>query len=115
MMIQNPESYLRVQNIYNAENFDRSLRAAAKFMKEHTEGHKAMPTAQQIKAVTGTDLNAVPDLGENHYEWFMGEFEGFTKKYELERAVLKAADMIEKGDFDPIEKIIKDEIGRAHV
>ena len=110
MMVQNAESYLRVQNIYNPDNFDRSLRTAAKFIKEHVEGHKAMPTSEQIKAVTGVELKAVPDVGDNHYEWFMGEFEGFTKKYELERAVLKAADMIEKGDFDPIEKLIKDAV-----
>ena len=110
MMLQNSESYVRVQNIYNPENFDRSLKSAAKFIKEHVDAHKAMPTAEQIRAVTGTDLKPVPDLGENHYDWFMIEFEGFTKKYELERAVLKAADMIEKGDFDPIEKIIKDAV-----
>jgi archaellum biogenesis ATPase FlaH len=110
MMVQNPESYLRVQNIYNPDNFDRSLKESAKFIKEHVEGHKAMPTNQQIQAVTGTELKPVPDLNDNHYDWFMGEFEGFTKKQELERAVLKAADMIEKGEFDPIEKLIKDAV-----
>jgi len=110
MMVQKAESYLRVQNIYNPENFDRSLKAGAAFIKEHIDAHKAMPTAGQIKAVTGVDLKEVPNLNDNHYEWFMGEFEGFTKKNELERAVLKAADLIEKGDFDPIEKIIKDAV-----
>ena len=29
MMLQDAESYVRVQNIYNPENFDRSLRPAA--------------------------------------------------------------------------------------
>lgn len=110
MMVQNPESYVRVQNIYNPDNFDRSLRSTAKFIKEHVDKHKAMPTVEQIRAVTATEIKPVPDLGENHYDWFMAEFEGFTKKYELERAVLKAADMIEKGEFDPIEKIIKDAV-----
>lgn len=110
MMVQNAESYLRVQNIYNPDNFDRSLKETAKFIKDHVEGHKSMPTAEQIRAVTTTDLKPVPDLNDNHYDWFMGEFETFTKKQELERAVLKAADMIEKGDFDPIEKLIKDAV-----
>lgn len=110
MMLQNPESYVRVQNIYNPENFDRSLREAARFIKEHASKFKTMPTLQQIKAISGTELESVPDIEENHYEWFMEEFEAFTKKYELERAVLKAADMIEKGDFDPIEKLIKDAV-----
>lgn len=110
MMLQNSESYVRVQNIYNPENFDRSLKPTAKFIKEHVDQYKSMPTAQQVKAVTSIDLQPVPDLGDNHYDWFMTEFESFTKKYELERAVLKAADMIEQGDFDPIEKLIKDAV-----
>jgi replicative DNA helicase len=40
----------------------------------------------------------------------MGEFEGFTKRQELERAILKAADMLEKGDYNPVEKLIKDAV-----
>jgi archaellum biogenesis ATPase FlaH len=69
-----------------------------------------MPTKEQVLAVTGTELKPVPDIGDNHYDWFMTEFEGFTKKQELERAILKAADMIEKGEFDPVEKLIKDAV-----
>ena len=110
MMMQDAQSYVRVQNIYNPENFDRSLREAARFIKEHTDKHRTMPTAEQIKAVTGVELKHVPDLNESHYEWFMGEFEGFTKRNELERAILKAADMLEKGDFNPVEKLIKDAV-----
>ena len=110
MMLQDAQSYVRVQNIYNPENFDRSLREVARFIKEHTDQHKAMPTVDQVKAVTGVELKHVPDLTESHYEWFMTEFEGFTKKQELERAILKAADLIESGDFNPVEKLIKDAV-----
>ena len=110
MMIQDAQSYVRVQNIYNPENFDRSLRDTAEFIKEHTDKHKIMPTIEQIKAVTGAELKHVPNLDTNHYDWFLGEFEGFTKKHELERAILKAADMLEKGDFNPVEKLIKDAV-----
>jgi KaiC/GvpD/RAD55 family RecA-like ATPase len=110
MMLQDAQSYVRVQNIYNPENFDRSLRDVARFIKEHTDKHRAMPTIEQVQAVTGTTLKHVPDLTESHYEWFMGEFEGFTKRQELERAILKAADMLEKGDYNPVEKLIKDAV-----
>ena len=110
MMMQDATSYVRVQNIYNPENFDRSLRAVADFIKTHTDAHKTMPTLEQIKATTGVDLKPVPELNEGHYEWFMQEFEGFTRRQELERAILKAADMLEKGDYDPVEKLIKDAV-----
>jgi len=110
MMLEDAQSYVRVQNIYNPENFDRSLREVAKFIKTHTDNHKAMPTHEQVKAVTGVDLKHVPDLTEDHYSWFMAEFEGFTRRNELERAILKSADLLEKGDYDPVEKLIKDAV-----
>ena len=110
MLVQNSESYVRVQNIYNPDNFDRSLRSAAKFIKEHVDQHKAMPTPEQIKAVSAVDLRPVPDITDNHYDWFMGEFEGFTRRQELERAILKCADLLEKGEYDPVEKLIKDAV-----
>ena len=110
MMLEDAQSYVRVQNIYNPENFDRSLREVAKFIKSHTDDHKAMPTHEQVRAVTSVDLKRVPDLTEDHYSWFMAEFEGFTRRNELERAILKSADLLEKGDYDPVEKLIKDAV-----
>ena len=110
MMLQDAQSYVRVQNIYNPENFDRSLRDVARFIKDHSDDHKTLPTIEQVKAVTTVDLKHVPDLTEDHYNWFMTEFEGFTKRQELERAILKAADMLEKGDYNPVEKLIKDAV-----
>jgi replicative DNA helicase len=49
-------------------------------------------------------------LTDGHYEWFLEEFESFTKRQELERAILKAADLLEKGEFDPVEQLIKDAV-----
>lgn len=110
MMLQDSHSFVRISNIYNPDNFDRSLRAAAEFLKSHTNEYKTLPTAEQVKAVTGVELRPVPELNEGHYEWFMTEFESFTRRQELERAILKAADYLEKGEFDPVEKLIKDAV-----
>ena len=110
MMLQDASSYVRVQNIYNSENFDRTLRPAAEFIAQHVNEFKTMPVAEQISAATGIKLNHIPDLNEDHFNWFMEEFEGFTKRQELERAILKSADLLEKGEFDPVEKLIKDAV-----
>ena len=110
MMLEDAQSYVRVQNIYNPENFDRNLRSAAKFIKDHCDNHKTMPDRAQIAAATATQLNSIPDLNQGHFDWFMEEFEQFTKQKELERAILKAADLLEKGNFDPVEKLIKDAV-----
>jgi len=110
MILEDAASYVRVQNIYNPENFDKSLRPAAEFIKEHSEKHKTLPDITQIAATTGLRLQAVPDLNEGHYEWFMEEFEAFTRRQELERAILKSADLLEKGEYGPVEKLIKDAV-----
>ena len=110
MMLQDAESYVRVQNIYNPENFDRSLRSAAEFIAKHSDDYKTLPTREQISAATGVKLADIPDLNEGHTEWFMSEFEAFTRRQELERAILKSADLLEKGEYDPVEKLIKDAV-----
>ena len=110
MMLEDAQSYVRVQNIYNPENFDKSLRKAAEFIKEHSSKYSTLPDRAQIAAATGIKLQPVSDLNEGHYNWFMEEFEAFTKRQELERAILKAADLLEKGEFEPVEKLIKDAV-----
>jgi archaellum biogenesis ATPase FlaH len=52
----------------------------------------------------------IPDLNSGHTDWFLGEFEAFTRRTELERAILKSADLLEKGEYSPVEKLIKDAV-----
>lgn len=108
--IQDPQSFIRVQNIFNAENFDRSLVSTAKFIYDYAEKYKNLPKFEQIHATTGVELSPIEELNESDLEWFLDDFEKFTKDKELERAILKSADLLEKGDRDPIEKIIKDAV-----
>jgi len=110
MMVTNAELYTRVMNIMNAENFDRTLRPVATFLAEHTNKYSVMPDPIQIKATTGVEIETIEGLDSGHYDWFLEEFESFTKRKELERAILKAADLLEKGDFNPVEKLVKDAV-----
>lgn len=110
MMLSDAQSFVRIQNIYNPDNFDRSLKETATFLKEYAQQYKSLPTLDQVKAVTGVELKPAVGLTDEHFDWFMTEFETFTRRKELERAILKSADLLEKGDFDPVEKLIKDAV-----
>ena len=109
-MLQDAQSYVRVQNVFNPKNFDRKLQPVAKFIAEHSEKYGTLPERSQILATTGVRLDEIPDLSDGHLDWFFVEFENFTRRQELERAILKSADLLEKGDFGPVEKLIKDAI-----
>lgn len=110
MMITNSELYTRVINIMNPENFDRKMKPVAEFITNHSNQYHTLPNPAQIKAATGEEIDPIEDLNEGHYEWFLSEFESFTKRKELERAIIQAADMLEKGEFDPVEKLVKDAV-----
>jgi len=110
MMMSDAQMFVRVGNIYNPKNFDRSLQDTARFIQEYADKHKALPNADQVKATSGVALKIVEDIDEAQHDWFLEEFEGFSRKGELERAILKAADYLEKGNYDPVEKLIKDAV-----
>jgi len=110
VMLTDANCYVRVQGIFNPENFDRGLRSAATFLQSHTEEYKTIPTFQQISAVSEQDFVRIDDLNDQHIEWFFDEFEKFSRRQELERAILKSADLIEKGEYDPVEKLIKEAV-----
>jgi len=110
MMLTNAELYVRVMNIMNPDNFDKSLRPVANFFKEHMEKYNLLPDSAQVVAVTGIEIEPVTEFEQGHYDWFLDEFEKFTRRQELERAILKSADLLEKGDYNPVEKLIKDAV-----
>ncbi len=110
MMITDAELYTRVMNIMNPLNFERNLRPVAEFMVEHAQKYHVLPEPTQIKAVTGQSIDPIEEIAEGHTEFFLQEFENFTKRQELERAILTAAEMLENGEYDPVEKLIKDAV-----
>jgi RecA/RadA recombinase len=110
MMITDAQLYTRVSNIMNSDNFERGLRTTAKFIVDFSEKYNSIPDSNQIKATTGVDLAAIQGLRDSDTEWFLDEFEKFTKRQELERAIMKSAEFLEKGNFEPVEKLIKDAV-----
>ena len=107
MMVTNAELYTRVINIMNPENFDKRLKPVAEFMVEHTKKYGTMPDPTQIVATTGVAIERVEELADGHYDWFLEEFENFTKMQEALRAVLKGYELIQKGEFGPVYNLVK--------
>jgi len=109
MFMSNGETFARCQNIFDPLNFDQRLRDTADFINKYVDEYKVMPEASIVNASVGIDLQPVA-LPKENYDWLMDEFENFSRHKGLERAILDSADLLEKGDYGPVEKLIKDAI-----
>ena len=109
MFLSDAETFVRCQNIFDPENFDKKYQDTAAFINNYVDQYKIMPEASIVNASCGTDFETV-SLPKENYDWLMNEFENFSRHKALERAILKSADMLEKGEYNPVEKLIKDAI-----
>jgi len=109
-LVSNRDLAARCQNILNPEHFDRRLRSAAAFIKDYVNEQGNIPDIAQISATTGTTLTNLDDRAQEHSNWFLTEFEGFTRHKALERAILQSADLLDKSEYGAVEKLIKDAV-----
>ena len=107
MMLGDAETFVRCQGIWDDELFDRKLQPAAKFFKAYVDEHSIIPTPEIINAATNNKFEVPPGLSEQHYDWLLTDFETFIRHKGLERAILQAADMLEKGEYGSVEDLVK--------
>lgn len=107
MFLANPESYTRCQNIFTHAYFEKSLREAARFIKDYADEYKALPDPKQIQANCHIELIPTTGLQDEHYNWLVDEFESFCRHKALEKAILESADLLEKGEYGTVEEKIK--------
>ena len=107
MFMTDAASFVRCQGVFDPAAFDRRLQPAAEFLKNYVEEHNALPTFDMINAATKSDFKDPGQLQENHYDWLLAEFETFSRHKALESAILKSADLLEKGEYGPVEDLIK--------
>jgi replicative DNA helicase len=107
MFLADAESFARAQNIFEPTSFDRKLQPIAKFVKDYSEEYKVMPDVDQVNAKHDVKLKSAKDLDPSHFSWLLDEFETFSRHKAMERAILESADLLEKGDYNPVEDKIK--------
>ena len=107
MMLTDAETFVRCQAVFNPEVFDRRLQKPAEFLTNYVTEHNALPTFDMINAATESNLKDPGVMQENHYDWLLLEFETFSRHKALEAAILKGADLLEKGEYGPVEELVK--------
>ena len=107
MMLGDAETFVRCQAIFEPSIFDRRLQPAADFVKKYVEEHNVLPTQDMVNAISDVELKVTSDLREEHYDWLLSDFETFARHKNLEAAILKGADLVEKGEYGTVEDLVK--------
>ena len=107
MMLTDAETFVRCQTVFDPSAFDRRLTSAAKFIYDYVNDHNAVPLFEIVNAACEVDLKNPGQLQEQHYDWLLVEFETFARHKALESAILKGADLLEKGEYGPVEDLVK--------
>jgi archaellum biogenesis ATPase FlaH len=107
-MISDPTSFAVSQNIIKAKYFDSNLSKAVQVILDYSEEYRALPTVEQIKAMSGVTIDKFSDVAPQHSEWFLETIEGFCKFKALEIVILDGMDLLEKGQGAEVEKRIKE-------
>ena len=109
MFLSDAETFIRCQNIFDHLNFDQRLQDTAEFINKYVDEYRVMPESNIVNAHCKMDFNPAA-LPRENYEWLMDEFENFSRHKGLERAIIESSDLLEAGDYGPVEKLIKDAI-----
>ena len=107
MMLSDAETFVRCQSIFDHTLFDRKLQDPAEFINKYVEEYNVLPTFDIVNASVGASLKPPEGVKENNYDWVLNDFETFIRHKGLERAILESADLLEKGEYGPVEEKIK--------
>ena len=110
MFLSDAEAFVRCQGIFESENFDQQLRDGAEFISKYVDEYKVMPELDIVNTSCGTKLKDASSIGQEHTDWLLDTFEQFSRHKALERAILKSADLLEKGEYGPVEGLVKEAI-----
>jgi len=110
IMLSDAETFVRCQGIFDHTLFDRRLQDAAEFIHAYAEKYSVLPDLSMVNANCKMNLQAPGELKDGHMEWFLDDFEQFTRHKSLERAILKSADLLEKHDYGQVELLVKEAV-----
>jgi len=107
LFLGDAETFMRCQNIFDPENFDQRLRKPAEFITKYVDEYRVMPEVAIVNANCGSSFEKV-SVPKETYDWLMDHFEQFSRHQALARAIYASADLLEKGDYGPVERLVKD-------
>lgn len=106
-LISDQDLFARCQNIVDASHFAVKYRAIVTLLQDHSVNYNSMPKLDQINAVSPVKLEIIENVTPDHQNWFLDEFETFSRHKALEKAIIESASLLEDQQYGEVENKIK--------
>lgn len=107
-MISDANAFALSQNIIKPDYFDSSIREGVRTILTYSAEYKAIPTPEQVKALSGVSIEKFSDVSSQHSDWFLKTIEGFCRYKALELIIIEGPDMLKRGEGADVEKKVKE-------
>lgn len=106
-LVSSSDTFALCRSIIKSEYFDPEYRKSVDFIQEYYDEYSATPSVQQIDAQTDLQLN-VQQITRDQIAYCATEIEQFCRKKAMEAAIIKSAALLEKGESDKIDVLVKE-------
>lgn len=107
-MVSKPDLYVRCKGILRSDYFDeKQNQKVVEYINSYTDDFSNMPSVDQIKAITGKDLQTLDVDSAAHEQWFLREIERFCRHKGLRAAILASPDLLDEGRYGEVEAAVK--------
>ncbi len=107
-MLSNYDLFVRCKGILKESFFDdKQNRAVVDLLIKHSSEYSSVPSPEQIRAITGKDIELIPEIAIKEDSWFLKEVELFCRYKSLRDAILESPDLLDQGRYGEVEASVK--------
>ncbi len=108
-LVSSPDTFALCSSIVQPEYFDPEYQNAVKFIQKYYDEFHTTPNPDQVEVEANVKLKT-QIVSRDQIEYCSTEIESFCQRKGLQKAILAAPDLIAKGDYGTVEKLVKDAI-----
>jgi DnaB-like helicase C terminal domain len=109
ILIADVELFAKCRTIIQDVYFDDQFRSMVRFIVQHADTYRSVPTVEMIGAKTGIDLMVFsPAQIELQKKWFCADFEGFCRYRAMENIILDGVDLLRAGKAEEVSRRVKE-------
>lgn len=107
-MMSNPDLFVRCKGIIRDSYFDNPQnKNVVSLLLSHSTEYATIPAVEQVKVLTGKEIELIPEVAGKEENWFLKEIESFCRYKALRDAILSSPELLDEGRYGEVETLVK--------